>query len=81
MAKTPLDRILEIIGGDESDITARRVKVAAVCKITRQAVEFWEADGIPPKHVFTLETATGGKVTAREMTEWSQRKRREKAAA
>lgn len=83
MKKTPLDRLLEIIGDGEPDITARRAKVGEACGISRQAVEHWETDGIPPKHVFTLEKATAAQVTAREMTEWSERLRRskEKAAA
>lgn len=80
-SKTPLDRVLETLGGTDADITQQRIKVGAACGVTRQAVEFWETDGIPPRHVFTLESATHGAVTAREMNEWSERKRREKAAA
>lgn len=81
MSKSPLDRILEIVGGTDAEITDRRIKVGETCGVTRQAVEHWETEGIPPKHVFTLEGATEGAVTAREIAEWSERKRREKAAA
>lgn len=69
MAKTPLDRILEILGAGEN-LTNQRERVATVCGVTRQAVEQWERNGIPGKHAFALEDATKKKVSAREMVEW-----------
>ena len=81
MAKTPLDLILEILGGEGANLTAARESVAKVCDVTRQAVEQWEGAGIPGKHVITLEDATGRKVTAREMLEWSAQVKKQKAAA
>lgn len=81
MSKSPLDRILETIGGTDAEITEQRIKVGEACGVTRQAVEHWESEGIPPKHVFTLERATKGAVTALEIMEWSNHRRRQRAAA
>lgn len=73
MAKTLLDRILVAVGGPDAKLTEQREAVARECGVTRQAVEQWADNGIPPKHVFTLERATRGTVTAREIMEWSER--------
>lgn len=81
MSKSPLDRILEIVGGADAEITEQRIKVGEACGVTRQAVEHWETEGIPPKHVFTLERATNNVVSAREIMDWSDRRRKERAAA
>lgn len=79
MDKTPLDKIIEIVAPGVG-ISEAYQSVADICGITRQAVQFWERDGIPGKHVLTLEAATKRKVTMREMLEWSLLKRKKAAA-
>lgn len=63
----------------DAGITEAREVVAAACGVTRQAVEHWERDGVPGKHVITLETHCRRKVTMRELLEWSLLKRKEKS--
>lgn len=79
MDKTPLDRVLEIVAPD-AGLTEARETLAQACGVTRQAVEHWERDGIPGKHVLTIETACKQKVTMRELLEWSLLQRKKAAA-
>ena len=79
MDKSPLDRVFEI-AAPNAGITEARETVAAACGVTRQAVEHWERDGIPGKHVLTLETIAKRKVTMRELLEWSLAQRKKAAA-
>ncbi len=53
-------------------LTEARQRIADVCGVTRQAVEHWERDGVPGKHVLTLETASNCTVSARDILEWSE---------
>ena len=64
----------------DSGLTEARQIVADACGVTRQAVEHWERDGVPGKHVLTLETACKRKVTMRELLEWSLLQRKKAAA-
>jgi hypothetical protein len=73
--KTPLELIYDLLA-PASNKTEAREAVAKVCTVTRQAVEQWERNGIPGKHVVTLEDATSRKVTAREMLEWNAQLRK-----
>jgi hypothetical protein len=77
--KTPLDRIREILAPD-ANLTEGREVIASVCGVTRQAVEQWEQNGIPGRHVIALETVCKHRVTIREMLDWSLLKRRKAAA-
>ena len=79
MDQSPLDRIYEIVAPGKT-LTDARTAVADLCDVTRQAVEHWERDGIPGKHVLTLETASKRKVSMRELLEWSLLKRKKAAA-
>lgn len=79
METSPLDRVYEIVAPDAGTIEARQI-IGDLCGVSRQAVEHWERDGVPGKHVLTLETATKRKVTMRELLEWSLL-RRKKATA
>lgn len=74
MNKSPLDRVIEIIGQGKP-LTEARTLVAEACGVTRQAVEHWERDGIPGKHVLTLHTACKGRVSMRELLGWSPQPR------
>lgn len=74
--KTPLELIYELVAPDAKTLTESREAVAKVCTVTRQAVEQWESNGIPSKHLITLEDATSRKVTAREMLEWNAQLRK-----
>lgn len=70
---TPFDRISKALGGPPA--------IAKLCAVTASAVRQWADNGIPGKHVLSLEEATKNTdypVTAREMLEWSPR---QKAAA
>ena len=81
MEKSPLDRVFEIMAPDADGLTEARQIVADACGVTRQAVEHWERDGVPGKHVLTLETACKHRVSMRELLEWSLLRRKAKAAA
>jgi DNA-binding transcriptional regulator YdaS (Cro superfamily) len=66
---TPLDRISKALGGSTA--------IAKLCEVTPSAVRQWADNGIPGKHVLSLEEATKRTdypVTAREMLEWAPKK-------
>jgi DNA-binding transcriptional regulator YdaS (Cro superfamily) len=77
-AKHPIDRASDVLGG--------AAKLAAVLGVSAQAISNWKERGVPLERCMSIETATGGKVTRRDLRPdwkdiWPELERRAKPRA
>lgn len=56
---TPIERAIEIVGGQQ--------KLAAACGVRYQAVQKWVRHGVPAERVLDIEAATDGKISRHDL--------------